>query len=379
MRHPRITRRQALGSIGTLVGSAALYGCTAKLNIRSRSASLARPGTVPPPAPSPSATPGPDLRGVLKPEDFTYLGAMKMPLELTGGALGTLAARKVGGELRFFSTGSYLANSPVFEFPYVGHSLDFAAAPRSRVIQEWGDIYQGKKATWSESGERTEFGGNVGLVSSLLFHQNRLYWTYINRFNYELGGSNDFCLGMTDLRGGPGAMLSYGPWQFDGSADPLQVSQNLSGYLLHLPSGKLGIGGGMWGPALRELEPPGDSTPGGFGSSRLRGKKHLEYTRDPWPLGAGGTIPAGAAIKRFRRDNGYVWKETAYYTQNIDPNTTPKNQGYWTHVDSTNGAVWIDLPDKKGVLWFGDLATGNVWDGYGNENGGDACTNGEFG
>ena len=66
-------------------------------------------------------------------------------------------------------------------------------ATRASVITRWGDVYQGRRISWDESGR--SFPLQYLVTSGLCWKQDRLYWTF--RDIYNVTGRNDWHLGMT--------------------------------------------------------------------------------------------------------------------------------------------------------------------------------------
>src|SRR5260370_18144636 len=97
---------------------------------------------------------------VLKPSDFTYLGAMRLPADLTSFGAGPMTARKGNGRVRFFITGPNTQSvvppdvvDAVYEIADTGvYNRDYRQAPRANVLTRWGDIYRGKRMSWDDQG-----------------------------------------------------------------------------------------------------------------------------------------------------------------------------------------------------------------------------------
>jgi hypothetical protein len=397
-----VGRRQIFAALGLCLAATVFMGCTKGLRAvvqeRKQTDSSISPSPSPSPSPRPSSSPTPTptappviSNDILKPADFSYVGAMKVPYEISGFGTGAMTARKVGNQVSFFMTGHSNEDSQIYEFPFVGTNADVNLAPRSPVTTKWGDVYQGKKASWYGDGTEKFMPPYLAFTQSLLWHNDRLYWIYADRLNkYD----NDFCIGMTDLKSSPDQMVAHGPWQFNESVDPGQQSRQTAGYMLQTPDGQLAVGAGLgagmafgglgegysWGPVLRRLSFPADSNPGGYGSPQLSGTKLVGYPMDPArPID--GAIPPNTTVKRFRRDITFNFINTFVYldpSPDINPMAAPNQQPYWTQGDTVSSAVWIQMPKKQGVLFFGELATGNVWFGTGNEFGTDYCANGEY-
>ena len=315
---------------------------------------------------------------VMDSSDFSYLGAMRLPVDLTSYSRATLAARKVNGQLRFFMTGENSGNAVanfgcldcVFEFADTGnYNPNFALAQRASVLTQWGDIFQGKRTSWLPSGQQIDL--QYLLTSGLFYKNNRLYWTYFDAYN--VSGRLDWCLGLTDLGSSPATMQAHGPWR------PNIGVKHAGHWIVEMPDGSMGLGatlmsgnvGSSWGPELNGGCPfPQPNTPAGFGSPDLVvPQKYVQYgypANDLTPLGA---VAPGHTLPSLPRDGNYVWH---------NPTESPGGSGVvvfvnpllnagvgsWTDLDYVNSCVYIDLPEKHAVLFPGAIATGHLWYGY---------------
>lgn len=320
------------------------------------------------------AAPATDLcygtRRVLGAPDFSYLGAMRLPTELSQFTYGALAARKVGGRLQFFMTGENSPNATgnwgsldcVWEFADTqSYSQSFAQAPRASVLTKWGDIFQGRRISWLPDGQQIDL--QYLLTRGMLWKNDRLYWTYYDAYN--VSGREDWCIGLTDLRSGPGSMVARGPWRPDVGV------KHAAYWLVDMPDGTLGVGAGLtsgnisssWGPELSSGSPfPTDGTPTGFGSPNLTfPQRHVRYAFAGGDLNGDGSVKPGRTVSSMPRQGDYQW-HTGSITE-VDP---AKNGGVgsFTQIDYVQSCVYIDLPDKHGVLFAGALGTGHIW--YGN-------------
>lgn len=321
---------------------------------------------------------------VLAPQDFRYLGAMRTP----GTGLpsdptfsqGALAARRVNGRLHFFGTLSNAAipQDAVYEFADTGdYNTDYTKAQRAELVAVWGDIYQGRRVAFDK---KTGTSAQVPylVTPSLLWREDRLYWSYYNAYNVSQNW--DPSIGMTTLGSQPGQVKAYGPWT-------LEVGpKHSSGYLLDLPGGRLGVGaplqsgnsGSSWGPELYGLAFPDASTPAGASVPDLKVPdvyvRH-DYMGDRFT--AEGRLPGGEQMRSLKRPGNYIW-HTPRPPLYIDP---VKNDGIgsWTDVDTVDSAVYIDLPDKHGLLFVGHIGNGHIWYGVPTNCGhgiGDRCGGG---
>jgi hypothetical protein len=314
---------------------------------------------------------------VLKPSDFTYLGAMRIPDvgyasdEDPSFSYGALAARRVNGVLQFFMTGSNAKGDRVFEFiDTQSYDRDYRQAPRARMATYWGDIYKGKRTSWLSDG--TSRNMQNMFTRGLLWHNNRLLWTYFD--GYNVTSYDDWCIGMTDL--GANTVV-YGPWRPTTPGRGPGV-KHASWWLVEMPDGTLGAGSSLmsgnavssWGPELiAGCRFPNDSTPSGFGKPNIVfPETYVQYEVMYGHINLDGSLPSGQEILALRRAGNYVFHNTnpsVGYPEaptEIDP-LKNGGMGTFTQSDGVCSCVYIDLPDKAGILFLGSEATGHVWYG----------------
>jgi hypothetical protein len=320
---------------------------------------------------------------VMDQTDFQYLGAMRLPPELTAFSRAPLAARKVNGQLRFFMTGENSSNAvtnwgsldPLFEFADTqSYHPNYDQAPRATVLTQWGNMFQGKRTSWLPTGQQIDL--QFLLTTGLCYKNNRLYWTYYDAYN--VGGRPDWCIGMTDLGSGPSTMTAYGPWR------PNIGVKHSSSWILEMPNGTMGLGatlqsgnvGSSWGPELQGGLPfPTPATPGGFGNPDLVvPQKYVQYGFPALDITSNGAVIPGHTLPSMPRPGNYVWHHPSLSSGGegvityVDP-LLNGGVGSWTELDYVHGCTYIDLPEKHGVLFAGALATGHVWYGVPTECG----------
>lgn len=372
-------RRRFLAKIGHSVGLMTLASVYADAQSVQTPRNLrVSPGVAPPtdPVPSPPAT---GVRA-LKPSDFTYLGAMRIPD--TGYAsdddptwsYGALAARRVNGVLQFFMTGSNVTHDRVFEFVDTqSYDRDYRQAPRARMATYWGDIYKGKRTSWTADGK--QFTPQYLFTRGLLWHNDRLYWTYFN--GYNVTNYDDWCIGMTNLGSNPASTAAYGPWR-PTTSGPGPGVKHASWWLVEMPDGTLGAGSSLmsgnamssWGPELvAGCRFPTDATPSGFGKPNIAfPQTYVQYQVMYGHINLDGSLPSGQDILALRRAGNYVFHNTnpsVGYPEaptEVDP-LKNGGMGTFTQSDGVSSCVSIDLPDKAGILFVGAEGTGHVWYG----------------
>jgi hypothetical protein len=297
---------------------------------------------------------------LLKPADFKYVGSFAPPLHPTGDwkegqtayAAAGLAMRKVKGEIHFFHAAQpdgQLLYEMVLPEPAVSDTTA-QKWPRAKVVKTWRD--------WNK---KTVISGNTQVILMGLYWdeaRDGLWWNYAN--SYNVSGKNDPSFGFTQLKdSGP---VIEGPWRAEGD---MANSHRTQGGITRIPdwfaskytAGKtLGIGFGgaaagsqnsSYGPALFALDPPKEGTPA------VKCQALLNY---PAP-------------------DHFCIRDANYKTEVKWSKNPAKGVGFWTTADHlTGGAIWIDLPDAHGLVYFPQLAHGTVayktggtrWEGAGS-------------
>lgn len=307
-------------------------------------------------AQQPQAASSRDKR-LLKLDDLKFHGAFKLPQvacgQSTGYAAGCLALRYVNNQPRLFSDSHVSTGGAVYEVdvPTLAKEMPY---PTAEIVHQWGDIYQGRKQ--KGNGESYNLDGETP-TTGLRWDEaeQRLWWTYGQRYNTENQDAPTF--GATRLKGKE--MTAEGPWK-------LRLPQSWQrGGTLEIPAwfadkytgGKrLGVGfggyysifeGGSYGPTLSAATEP-----------------------------VAGRPPAAVTLLAYPdphlcpRDDDYRQAAEGWMGKN------PVNgRGTWNSTDeiggehTSAGVVWIDAPDKHGLLFFVSLGTGRI--AY--ENGGIQC------
>ncbi|HEX4347311.1 MAG TPA: hypothetical protein VHZ73_07045 [Vicinamibacterales bacterium] len=318
----------------------------------------------------------------LGPSDIQYVGLFRLPADPAGTRFGfsngALTARTVNGNLQFLIAGASPSGDPVYEISYPGYGTSFASAPVASLIKAWGDIYQGKRLTYRQSGSN---------VRGLLWYQNELLWTYGDPYNAS-STSWDPSVGMSVLKS-DGTAAAYGPWRTS------EHSQCTRGYMMAVPdwfssqyvSGMpLSIGAPItsgnqaspWGAAAMAWNPPSPGAP-------------------PDPVQSGAVYASERhtvnVTKMILHDIAHPQARDANYKRcgwNVPYNCSGGSSlspgvPMFQDIDMMSGAAWIDLPDKRGVVFFGQLATKLDGFDYGSDSlphiwyGADICCHGQSG
>jgi hypothetical protein len=298
--------------------------------------------------------------------DFEYVGGFRFPneagdLDLRFGR--GLAHRYLGGDLRFLSTGHKtgpgrpnLRAGKVFEFAFPGASATppFPLAP---ILREWGDIYQNKMVVGIPPGKSWSLND---MPRGLWWDEQdqRLYWSYACG-----GGDDSYCdllesysLGASVLDSVTGRGRAIGCWRIGPAPYKcvirgcVPIPQWFAQSYTHGRRIAAGFGGSFsmmnngrvsHGPSLWAIDPPGSPHMSAIDATVLvsyHPPNAHPYTR---PL-------------RCQRPADYRTKLDGWSVRN--------GIGYWSWTDEIHqGCVWIDLPDKHGVLFFPILGHGQLY------------------
>jgi hypothetical protein len=358
-----ITRRAFLGN--------ALAGVAAISTIHDAEAQTARPSA---PTGLRIVAPGFQTKRLLQFSDFEYVGGFRFPntagdLDLRFGR--GLAHRYMGRDLRFYSTGHRMALTPatvrdgsVFEFGFPGVSAT-APFPIAPILRNWGDIYQNKIVVGTLEGKHYVIPDQPrGLWWDE--QDQRLYWSY------ACGGAGDdsYCpltesctLGASELDSSTGRGRALGCWRI-GPAPyksvmrgcvPIpqwfaqtytrgrRIAVGFGGYFSLMNNGGVSLGPSLW--AIDPPTSPHMSTIDATTLVSYHPPNPRPYTR-PMRCQRPADYRMPAATDKRRLDGWLV----------------RNGIGYWSWTDEIHqGCVWIDLPDKHGVLFFPVLGHGLLY------------------
>lgn len=292
---------------------------------------------------------------VLTPSDFTYLGAVGIPLtEPPQGAnnfayqKGGLACRYVGADLHIFITGKQQnggATPETNELIYnATPTTNLAALNRCTWYRQWPDIFNGGLAV-SDSNGAINFG--------LLWDGEKLIYSFSAWY------SGEYCraLGACTFNGTTSS-TSYGPWR------PTCHSKQVNGLPGLIPErhrsafgGRNCYGGGV-NASINNLNT------WGFGFEAYSSANMLSLPADSLTVDTERSIstqrvmfadaasPMTRAATAQKCDRGVP--ETGYScvagpTTIYDPTTS------WTYIDGAAGSCWIDNETKHGLVYIGSL------------------------
>jgi hypothetical protein len=293
---------------------------------------------------------------VLTVNDLVYRGFIRLSKD--AGSLwyadGKIALRKVNGETRAFVVGDRTQKDPIFEFRLPDNpNPDIKSSPIAPLARSWGQVMKGRNIT----------GGSEGSYAGGLHwdeNRNALWWSYGPIY---VPVKSHPTIGCSILNDGAGTFTSFGPWRTEWS------SQRTRGSFCPIPSwfssaytsGKdVGImasqsSGNRWSPFGAILSgiklPDPENTPAD------------DMTDNHWTIANHGVLLHDIE-HRQARDTRYRtcgWKEAYDCRAGA---TVRDNPGLFGGGDPASGqndtmydCVWIDLPDKHGLLYFGQLVT----------------------
>jgi hypothetical protein len=286
---------------------------------------------------------------LLQQSDFRYIGAFAMPPSTPGGEDTTfglgLTHRYVSGELRMFSTAWPSHNVYEVRVPALSTS---GTLNQAQVVRDWGDV----------SGSKRYTGSGAAWVYGLYWDEpdRRLYWSYGDPYN--VSNPNDPAVGYSTLNDSTGTATPVGAYIFNGSVLRMYIGcvMTIPQWFVDAYTGgkRLGAGCGGYfsgvhwdsmGPSLGAFSPPASSLPD---RSSLSITPLVGYPDD--------SKDTMYSYERCHRDTNYIGAGNWVAWD-------PRNGvGYWTAGDYIyQGGIWIDLPDKHGVVYFPSLGNGQVY------------------
>jgi len=287
-------------------------------------------------------------KAVLTASDFTYLGAFRMPTSVRGqdAAWGkTLAVRYVDGRRRFLSI---TVNHNLYEVddPGVGDSPN--TAPIAPAVRFWGTSAFDARYT-------VQYGLTSGFVYGIFWDETdrRLYFNYGDP--YKANALPDSSVGYATLNDATGVATSVGSWQVGHNSkmtmcgtlaipdwfaqtftDGRRLASGFGGYQSIVATGPASMG-----PALFAFAPPTNQPV----HSMLPSTPLLAYPYN----------------SRAYTNPDRVHRDPDYRTE-FDGWNPKDGVGYNTWVDGLHqGGVWIDLPDRHGVIFCLVEGNGRVW------------------
>ena len=286
-------------------------------------------------------------RPVLTKDDFEHLGSFALPRQACGlstayGESGLALRHAAGGKLHLFTGSHRHGQDPVYEVEFPGWSADPAKRPPARLVNEYGTTVYG-------DAKRIKKGKEVAWTHGLTYDErrNRLYFSYGSWYN--IPNDNDPCLAYAQFDDDK-VVDVVGGW----NAPPhLAHNQKMRGGNLLLPDWfathctggrRLGVGFGGYYSGVQSCS---------------RGP-FLAAAREPAADDPGGTLDV---LPLVSHDEKHYAERDADYKSEVEWSPNPVNGvGKWGLYDEVFGAaVWIDLPDKHGLLMASNMGHGRVW------------------
>ena len=286
-------------------------------------------------------------RAVIGKDDFEYLGSFALPRTACGhstayGESGLALRHAAGGKIHLLTGTHRNSQDAIYEVEFPGFSLDPAKRPDARMVKEYGTaIYRDAK--------RIKKGKEVGWTHGLTFDErrNRFYFSFGSWYN--IPNDNDPSLAYAQLDDDK-ILDVVGGWN---APAKLAHNQAMRGGSLLIPDWfaarytdgrRLGVGFGGYYSGVQSCS---------------RGP-FLAAAREPADDDSGGTLDVLPLISHD--DKHYAERDTDYRSE-VEWSPNPKNGvGCWGLYDELFGAaVWIDLPDKHGLLMASNMGHGRVW------------------
>ena len=341
-----VTRRQALSTIIGL-GAAALPVTR----------SILEAGQAPQPPKNLRIVTPPSSGRVVTPNDLRFVGFYRFPGD--AGSLwwadAGITMRKKDGQTRFFIFGDHTESSPIIEMtlPNAAPSTAMDSAPLLSVHRNWGPL----------PGSRIQTGGTGYSLGSLSWDETRnaLWWNYGDAYVPVQHHPNFVA---TVLNDSTGAAVSYGPWRTEWLAQrtlgamcqiPAAFAAAYTGghrtaVMAHMSSGAIHS---PWGASLSSLELPNPATT----------PPDTTTNTSHWTIRNRGII-LHDIDHRQSRDTRYRYEDFNVKYDCSKGVTMQAGIPLWGGPapgagtgDSMHSMVWIDLPDKHGLLYFGMLVT----------------------
>lgn len=324
-------------------------------------------------------------------DDLEFAGYVRFPPDLDDlwYSYGQLAVQRTGGRLRVFSAGNATHFFPVLEYimPEGALSKDMMTAQMMTPVKYWGTVPDSARTktlmSWIQAREaetaaryaldhpddRGRITGGTGgsTLGGFLWDENRkgLWATYKDWYAPVEHHPTQLFFHLPD--GGP--MKIYGPWRTEWN------SQMTGGGLTAIPQSFVDANLGGGSNVAVTCYSGGAASPFGAVLSRMRlldpfttppdVSVPVTVTQYPhWTVANDGLIRHDINT-RMKRDTRYKicgWNNIVYDcsapgvpTPEVGP---PLFGGKLANdQDTMSSALWIDLPDKHGLLFFGQLAT----------------------
>lgn len=313
------------------------------------------------------APPTPPAGNVLSPSKISYLGCLRMPVGVdTTFAYGGMSGRIVSGQTHLFVYGNPVQSAPpdVYEIDVTGLTPDPtpASAPRATLINNWGDIYHGKRLAW-DGATLSPLVGLTGINHGLYWHEGlqQLFWGY----DYNYTNNALWTIGFSTLDNS-GASTAYGPFRFrattgdgqtrDGNRCQVLTAHPTTGKMIAAGIAKSGAAVLPWGPNnYGGNDFPTPSSPSGLSSLIAQTYRYLDYYF-PSTITFDGNWTGNLKSFRYPQAITYPYEYfAASLTDNrIDP-LKNSGRGTWSSVDGVTSLWWFEGVNQRGVVWTATL------------------------
>jgi hypothetical protein len=293
---------------------------------------------------------------VLSPSDFTYLGVVRVPTDVSPGSptgirfgysLGTtISHRYVNGDLKLLLGMSQAGtmsepkgNLCELNYDSTVPGILPSTSPRLSVYRNWGDIYQGRSV--QETTGYHQFG--------FLWddEDEKLLWSYGPRYS----GIHERSIGATELHANF-TMTKHGTWRTSCH------SKQSNGYMLKIPTEyrtQLGGSDVLIGGINTSIN--AQSTFGfslhSFDSSNTLGRPADNYTDTNSVSIDTSQLMMSGSSNRMNRDPTYIPCSKGPPPYNCTSPTLGVPTSYVSDIDIGNGCAWVEGASKHGLVFIG--------------------------
>lgn len=290
-------------------------------------------------------------KSMLSPNDFTYLGAVKLPLNSGGIRFGysygsTITTRRVNGKIHIFfcmSQAGEQVPAKLCELVYDQKpSKNLSSAKRLSIFKNWGDIYGNGRAIKDPNGIR-----HLGIH----WDGEKLMWSWGPMYS----GDHERSIGATEFIGET-EFRSYGPWRTTCHAKqsnsymttiPIMYRPLFAGRNLLIGGTQTSINAlSTWGHSLHA-----------FSSENLRDLPQDSLTNNK--SRSISTLEVMHANMRNKMVRNPTWQPCAKdpasegYTC-INPRLFPPSN-LVSEIDTGYGCQWIDNIQKHGIVFVSSM------------------------
>lgn len=300
-------------------------------------------------------------KSVLTPADLVFNGFVKFPSSPSNlwGSGGGIAMRTVSTETRIFlfdgaGSGSGAPDQLIeYVLPATAPNTTFASAPVCTVSRNWGNVKSGHLVL--NTGNANHGVGGIYWDAG----RNTVWWSYGDAY---VPSAHDPSIGATILNDGAGTSVSYGPWRTQ------WTSQRTRGAFQTIPAAFATANTSGANVGLMSHQCSGNAT-APFGAS-LSAVTLFDPTttaantngNTTYAMANQGLILHTSSTQQTRDTNYRTCGWNTLYDCRlgtyVDYSAVFGGQHPSTgENDTMNCCVWVDLADKHGLIYFGQLAT----------------------